>query len=87
MSADRPVQSILADRMALVAQVAALNARKLRNSQLVGGAEVDVLTCRRALAEAEERERQLRSEIARDEAEHTALEEQLSALDRELAAH
>lgn len=87
MSTDRPVNAILTERMALVTRITALNARQLRNSQLVGGAEVDVLSCRRALAEAEERERQLRSEIARDETEHTALEEQLSALDRELAAH
>ena len=86
MSTDRPIQTILAERMALVTQAAALNARQLRNSQLVGGAEVNVLACRRALAEAEERERQLRVEIARDEAEQAELEERLSALDRELAA-
>lgn len=86
MSTERPIQAILAERMALVTQVAALNARQLRNSQLIGGAEVDVLACRRALAEAEERERQFRVEIARDEAEQAELEERLSALDRELAA-
>jgi hypothetical protein len=83
----RPVQAILAERMELVTEVAALNARQLRNSQLVGGAEVDVLACRRALAEAEEHERRLREEIAHGEAEHAALEERLSAMDRELAAH
>jgi hypothetical protein len=86
MSAGRPVQAILTERMALVTQAAALNARQLRNSQLVGGAEVDVLACRRALAEAEERELQLRAEIARDEAEQAVVDERLSALDRELAA-
>jgi hypothetical protein len=86
-STGRPVEAILAERMAVVTQVSALNSRQLRNSQLVGGAEVDVLACRRALAEAEERERQLRVEIARDAAEHAVLEERLSTLDRELAAH
>lgn len=87
MRAGRAVQTILAERMALVGRITALNARQLRNSQLVGGAEIDVLACRRALAEAEEHERQLRVEMTHDEREQAALEEQLSTLDRELAAH
>jgi chromosome segregation ATPase len=85
MSGGRAVPTILAERMALVTEAAALNARQLRNSQLIGGAEVEILACRRALAEAEERERLLRAEIARDESEQAELERRLAALDRELA--
>jgi septal ring factor EnvC (AmiA/AmiB activator) len=81
----RDLPAILAERMALVAETAALNARQLRNSQLVGGAEIEILACRRALADAEERERLLRAEIARDETEHARLEAHLANLDRELA--
>ncbi len=36
----RPVHEIIAERMALVAEAASLNSRQLRNSQLVGGAEI-----------------------------------------------
>lgn len=85
MSGGRAVPAILAERMALVTEAAAVNARQLRNSQLIVGAEVEILACRRALAEAEERERALRAEIARDESEQAELERRLAALDRELA--
>ena len=34
-----------------------MNSRQLRNSQLTGGLEIELLACRRALAEAEERDR------------------------------
>ena len=44
-----------------------LNARQLRNSQLIGGIELEPLACRRALAEAEARDQELRAAIARDE--------------------
>ena len=37
----RPVHEIIAERMALVTEAAALNSRQLRNSQLVGGAEIE----------------------------------------------
>ena len=85
MNGGRPVPAVLAERMALVTAAATLNARQLRNSQLLGGAEVEILACRRALAEARERERTLRAEIARGESEQAELERRLAALDRELA--
>jgi len=81
----RPIHDILAERVALVAELARLNARQLRNSQLAGGVEIELLACRRALAKAEARDQQLRAEIARDEAERDELDERLAALDCELA--
>ena len=81
----RPVHEVIAERMALVAEAAALNSRQLRNSQLVGGAEIELMACRRALAEAEAREEAIRAEIARDDEEQDRLAERLSALDAELA--
>ena len=81
----RSIAAIMAERMALVAEVSGLNARQLRNSQLAGGIEIELLACRRALAEAEAREQELRAEIARDDDQHTRLDERLAALDRELA--
>ena len=81
----RPIGEIMTERMALVAEVPGLNARQLRNSQLTGGLEIELLACRRALAEAEARDQELRAEIARDEEQHDGLDERLAALDRELA--
>jgi hypothetical protein len=81
----RPIGVIMAERMALVGEMSGLNARQLRNSQLAGGLEIELLACRRALAEAEAREAALRAEIARDEDRHARLDERLAALDRELA--
>ena len=80
----RPIREIMTERMALVAEVANLNARQLRHSQLIGGLEIELLACRRALAEAEARDQELRAEIARDEEQQGRLDERLAALDREL---
>ena len=81
----RPIPEIMAERMALVAEVSGLNARQLRNSQLIAGLEIELLACRRALAEAEARDQELRATIARDEEQQGRLDERLAALDRELA--
>ena len=81
----RPIREIMTERMALVAEVAGLNARRLRNSQLIGGLEIELLACRPALAEAEARDQELRAAIARDEEQQDRLDERLAALDRELA--
>jgi hypothetical protein len=81
----RPTREIMAERMALVAGVAGLNARQLRNSQLASVLEIELLACRRALADAEARDRKLRAVIARDEEEQDRLDKRLAALDRELA--
>ena len=80
----RPIREIMTERMALVAEVASLNARQLRHSHLIGGLEIELLASHRALAEAEARDQELRAEIARDEEQQGRLDERLAALDREL---
>jgi hypothetical protein len=81
----RSTQVIMAERLALVAEVTGINARQLRNIQLVGGLEIELLACQRALAEAQARDREVRAEIARDEEQLDRLDQRLTALDRELA--
>ena len=70
----RPIREIMTERMALVAEVASLNSRQLRHSQLIGGLEIELLACRRALAEAEARDQELRAEIARDDEQQGRLD-------------
>lgn len=96
--AARLLQQILAERAALVGEIARLNAEQLRDSQRAGGLEIEVLTClrevearggsdsaRRSLAEAQAREARNASERLRREAALDALAQRLAALDRELA--
>ena len=94
----RPLQQILADRTAIVVEVARLNSARLRYSQLAGGIEIELLVCRRQLAasagsddaqraldETSAREAQIRADLERCDAQLRALDHRLAELDRELA--
>lgn len=94
----RPLHQILAERTALVVEVTALNSAQLRNSQLAGAIEIELLSSRRALEangdseearnaleEAEARAARTQAELARCEAQLHALDLRLLELDRELA--
>lgn len=90
----RPLAVILAERLALVGEIARLNAAELRHRQQAGGAEITAVRCRAAGADpaagaalaAAEAELQATSiALAAVAAELAALEERLAVLDRELA--
>lgn len=92
----RPLAVILAERLALVGEIARLNAAELRHRQQAGGAEITAVRCRAAAAGADpaagaalaaaEAELQATSiALAAVAAELAALEERLAVLDRELA--
>ena len=84
-TAARDVREILAERAALVTALTRLNAARLRLSQRVGGVEIEILAARRALDEAEARDRLLRAELDEGEARLDALDARLGELDREFA--
>lgn len=93
----RPLAQILAERTALVAEMTALNAAQLRNRQLAGAVEIELLTSRRevaavgdeatcrALEELEARELRVQAELDRCAARLADLDLRLLELDRELA--
>ena len=85
-TAKRPVAEVLAQRTILVGEIARLNAVQLRNSQRAAGLEIETLTARRALADAEAQFALVRAALASDGARLDELDAQLAALDGELAA-
>lgn len=83
----RPVREVFAERTALVAQVAALNAEQLRLLQLQSGLEFELGGNQRESAEPARRARDdAQGAIAEGERRKRALEARIEELDRELAA-
>lgn len=94
---ERPVQEIMADRMAIVAEIARLNSERLRQTQQAGGIAIEVLGCQRRLAEdgsdatrrklddAMARDALIQSELAQCDARLRVLDQRLEQLGLELA--
>lgn len=85
----RPLPEIVAERMAVVLEVARLNAERLRQTQQAGGTAIELLGCHRRLAEddSEAARRALDDALARDARIQAALAQcdtQLLALDQRL---
>ncbi len=77
------LRSLLGQRLALVQQLAVLNAQQQRASQQLGGLEISLLSDAADDPAAVDR---LQALIATIEAEQAALEAELAALDLRLAA-
>ncbi|WP_111428859.1 hypothetical protein [Rhodobacteraceae bacterium DSL-40] len=95
----RSFQTVMIERTQLVCQLVELNGTQVRLVQDVGGAEIDVMTCERTIAEDGESaaaRSELEAAIQRQEAALAALAEcetrllhlegRVDALDREIAA-
>ena len=91
------VREILERRISLVAEISALHAEQLKNTQLLSGNQIDLQRCTRGLNEqgtpealrkeleqTELREHQLQNKIAECNTKLSDLEQQVSALDRKL---
>ena len=94
------MQEILAARIALVGEISQLNAVQLQNTQKFSGNQIDLLRCaaqaerepgsepnanlEQELAEANDREAELKSQISDCENQIQCLEREIDALDREL---
>jgi len=86
-AAPRPVAEIFAQRLSLVAEVTALNARQLRLRQILGGIEVELMLGGDAPEDGlRQRDGDARAAMAECDRLKAALEARIAALDRELAA-
>lgn len=96
MSDDVDLGALLMERLAIVQEIAGLNARQLKNQQEAGGMELECMGCERELARgvphAQERLAQLREGLAQalercadTERELAACESRLDAVDLQLA--
>ncbi len=91
------LQSLLGHRLAIVQEIARLNARQLQNRQVFSGLELEVMLCERGLAQPDDpaatdrlaaalaQREAAEARLADDESELVEWHERLDAVDREIS--